>query len=324
MGSYAVRWNMMQSNDLVLGIDGGGTKTVAWLASRTGGGATPIAGRGSSGSANFQTVGAGAAIENLNAAVDGAFQEFGDAPGSVAAAVVALAGSDRDENRQVVERWAVERRLARRVRVVHDALPVLAAGSPEGWGVALICGTGSLCFGRSQDGRSAKAGGWGYLFGDEGSAYAVAVAGLRAAAMAADGRGPATRLLEAFLGRLGLHRPEDLVSSVYAMASDRAAVASLALEVTNAAADGDTIAEQIMDRAAGDLSAMVGAVAGKLDFSSTAFPLALAGGMLLGAKGLQDRLAARLRVLELDPASVRTVEEPVSGAVELARAEAAR
>lgn len=315
---------MMRSDDLVLGIDGGGTKTVAWLASRTDGDATPVAGRGSSGSANFQAVGTDRAIKNLGTAVDGAFQESGAAPGSVAAAVVALAGSDRDENRQVVERWAVKRGLARRFRVVNDALPVLIAGSPEGWGVALICGTGSCCFGRSHDGRSAKAGGWGYLFGDEGSAYAMAVAGLRAAAMAADGRGPGTCLLEAFLGRLGLHRPEDLVSSVYAMASDRAAVASLAGEVTRAAGDGDTVAEEIMEHAAEELSAMVVAVASKLDFSSTAFPLAVAGGVLLGAKSLQDRLMARLRVFKLDPAPVRSVEEPVIGAVKLARAEAAR
>jgi N-acetylmuramic acid 6-phosphate etherase len=313
----------MQCDDLVLAVDGGGTKTAAWLASRTDD-AAPIAGRGSSGSANFQAVGADAAIRNLNAAVDAAFQDAGAAAGSVAAAVVALAGSDRDENRRVVERWAQERRLARRVRVVNDAMPVLFAASGQGTGVALVCGTGSFCFGRSHDGRTARSGGWGYLFGDEGSAYAMAVAGLRAAAMAADGRGPATRLLDAFLGRLDLRRPDELVLSVYAMAADRAAVASLAEEVTRAADDGDAVAQEIVQRAAEDLSAMVGAVARKLDFSTAAFPLALAGGVLLGDKSLVGRLVAQIRASKLDPDPVRSVEEPVIGAVNLARAEAAR
>ena len=91
--------------------------------------------------------------------------------------------------------------MARSVRIVHDAVPILAAGSPEGWGVALISGTGSLAFGRDRQGRSCRAGGWGFLFGDEGSGYAIALAGLRAAAQAADGRAPATRLLEGFLER---------------------------------------------------------------------------------------------------------------------------
>jgi N-acetylglucosamine kinase-like BadF-type ATPase len=314
----------MRSDDLVLGIDGGGTKTAAWLAPRVGGQGSPIFGRGSSGPANFQAVGADAAIDNLNVAVDAAFEESGIAPESVAAAVLALAGSDRDENRQQVERWAMERRLARRFRVVNDALPVLAAGSPEGWGVALICGTGSLCFGQSRDGRSARAGGWGYLFGDEGSAYAMAVAGLRAAAKAADLRGPPTRLLQALLNRLGLRKPEELVLSVYAMAAEPAAVASLAEEVTRAAAEEDAVAEKIIDGAADDLAAMVGTVAKKLNLSSLAFPLAVAGSVLLGAEGLQSRLVARLRALKLDPAPLTGVEEPVIGAVKMAQAEVAR
>jgi N-acetylmuramic acid 6-phosphate etherase len=188
----------------------------------------------------------------------------------------------------------------------------------------LICGTGSLCFGLSRDGRRARAGGWGYLFGDEGSAYAVAVAGLQAAAKAADGRGPGTRLLEAFLGRLDLDKPEDLVASVYAVAADRAAIASWAEVVTRAAAGGDAVAEGILDNAAAELAAMVGAVVRRLGFAPSAFPLALAGGMLLAADGLRSRLATRLRALDLDPAPLSRVEEPVVGAVKLARADAAR
>ena len=313
----------MQSDDLVLGIDGGGTKTVAWLADSAIGEELSVVGRGTAGPANPQAVGFDSAIENLNLAIVEAFDDARCAAGTVASSVLSLAGSDRDENRQVLQCWAEDRRLARRFRVVNDAVAVLAAGSPAGWGIALICGTGSFCFGQSRDGRSTRSGGWGYLFGDEGSGYAIAVAGLRAAARAADERGPATRLLPAFMSRLELDKPEGLIRSVYQMAADRAAIASLAKVVTETAAEKDGVAEQIVHQAAEELAAMVGTVARKLQFSSAAaFPLALAGGVLVGTESLRSRLREGLRSLPLYPAPLEIVKDPVIGAIKLAQTEA--
>ncbi len=314
----------MRSDSLILGIDGGGTKTVAWLAACAVGDEPRVIGRGTAGPSNVQAVGFDSAIENLNDAVAAAFDHAGIASAAVAAAVVALAGSDRRESRQEIERWAEGRRLARRLRVVNDALPVLAAGSPDGWGVALVCGTGSFCFGQSRDGRRTRAGGWGYLFGDEGSGYAIAAAGLRAAAKAEDGRAEATELLPAFLRRLRLNQSAELIPAVYRMADDRAAIASLAEVVTATAAKQDAVAEQIVMDAAGELAAMVAAVTRELDFASETFPLVLSGGVLLGFEGLRNRLRARLGSLRLHPSPLASVREPVAGAIKLAQLEAAR
>jgi len=161
----------MRSKRLILGIDGGGTKTVAWLAACRESDEPVVLGRGTAGPSNPQAVEPPVAFENLGRAIDEAFDDAELEPGTVDAAVLAVAGSGRAEQQRAIEQWAEHRALARRVRVVHDALPVLAAGSPEGWGVALIAGTGSLaygclCDGRSSEGHSARAGGWGYLFGD--------------------------------------------------------------------------------------------------------------------------------------------------------------
>ncbi len=314
----------MRSDSLILGIDGGGTKTIAWLAAYAVGEEPRVIGRGTAGPSNVQVVGVDSAIKNLNDAVAAAFARAGIASAAVAAAVVALAGSDRHESRQELERWAVDRHLARRLRVVHDALPVLAAGSPDGWGVALVCGTGSFCFGQSRDGRCTRAGGWGYLFGDEGSGYAIAVAGLRAAAKAEDGRGPATELLPAFLKRFSLNKSAELIPAVYRMADDPTAIASLAEVVTATAAKQDAVAEQIVIDAASELAAMVAAVARELDFASESFPLVLSGGVLLGFEGLRNRLQARLGSLQLRPSPLACVREPVAGAIKLAQVEAAR
>ncbi len=309
----------MQTNDLVLGIDGGGTKTLAWLAPMDTD-ADPV-GVGHGGPGNFQAVGPEAALGNLGTAVDAAFAAANVQPGPVAAAVVGLAGSDRDENRRILNDWAAERQLARNFRVVNDALPVIAAGSPDGWGVGLISGTGSLCFGQTSDGRSARSGGWGYLFGDEGSAYALAVAGLRAVARAADSRGPQTLLLEALLHRLDIAEPSDLVRCVYKMAADRAAVASLAGTVTATAAEGDPVARRIVDDGARELAVMVRAVVRTLNLDSASFPLALTGGVLCNNQNLRASLESHLQQLDLTPAPIAIVEQPVAGAVKLAQIE---
>jgi N-acetylglucosamine kinase-like BadF-type ATPase len=319
---FAGHWKTMKSDDLVLGIDGGGSKTVAWLGVHPSQGGPTIVGRGRAGPANPQAVGFPAATDNLARAIGRAFEQAPVEVGPVAAAVLALAGSDRDENRRVFSDWAQKRRLAARFRIVHDALPVLAAGSPEGWGVALISGTGSLAYGRNRDGREARAGGWGFLFGDEGSGYSIAVAGLRAAAWAADGRGEPTRLLGVFLDHLQLTQPEQLVRAVYAIAYDRRAIAQLAEIVTQVAAAGDPVAQRILNDAAGELAKMVATVAARLEFPGGRFSLALAGGTLIAANGLRARLESRVASLGLAPQSITPVAEPVAGAVLLAREDA--
>ena len=162
---------------LILGIDSGGSKTIACLGRLSDSGPPLELGRGTAGPANLQSVDRSVVLENITDAVAAAFVAAGVRRCKVTSAVLAAAGSDRDENRRVFSEWANEIALADRFRIVHDAWPVLAAGTPECWGVALISGTGSIAFGRAADGRTTRAGGWGFLFGDEGSGYALAVAG---------------------------------------------------------------------------------------------------------------------------------------------------
>ncbi|MGM0486613.1 MAG: N-acetylglucosamine kinase [Planctomycetota bacterium] len=313
----------MKIEDLVLGIDGGGTKTVAWLGTRPATEDSLVVGRGRAGPANPQAVGFPTATDNLGHAISQAFENADIEVRPVAAAVLGLAGSDREENRRRFSDWAATRGLAKRFRIVHDALPVLVAGSPGGWGVALISGTGSLAYGRTPGGQEARAGGWGFLFGDEGSGYSIAVAGLRAAAKSADGRGPPTRLLDAFQEHLNLIEPEQLVGAVYPTASDRRAVAQLAELVTQVAATEDPVAGGILDHAASELADMVSSVANRLELKGSSFPLALSGGMLLGDVGLRSRLETRLNSLALRAEPITPVNEPVAGALLLARHDAA-
>ncbi|MBX9578853.1 MAG: hypothetical protein K2X87_00970, partial [Gemmataceae bacterium] len=196
--------------DLVVGVDGGATHTLALLADAATG---RVVGRGEAGPSNIQAVGEEPALRELGLAVDRAFAAARLARRPVAGACLGLAGIDLD-GRDIIARWADGAGLSARLSVANDAALLFAAGTPGGWGLAVIAGTGSNCLTLGPDGREARAGGWGYLMGDEGSAFRVGLLGLRAACRAADRVGEPTALVGAFLARLGSADPRDFIPAV--------------------------------------------------------------------------------------------------------------
>ncbi len=304
--------------DLILGIDGGGTGTLALLARVHSEGSTAVLGRGMAGPSNPQAIGFEAAFRALDESISAAFGDAGLTRGEVEACCLALAGGGREGDHRQLEAWAASRHVARDFQQVHDALPLLAEGTPHGWGIALIAGTGSLAFGQTAEGRTARAGGWGYLFGDEGSAYWIALAALRSVAAAADGRGPATILTEHLLAALSIGQPQQLVPAVHGCDLDRAALATLAPHVVAAAEAGDAEAGKIVTAAAAELALMVASVAQQLELPPREFPLALAGGVLAESEYMARAVRQQLSARDLHPASITLVPEPVLGALRLA------
>jgi N-acetylglucosamine kinase-like BadF-type ATPase len=308
----------MSQPQLILGIDGGGTKTVACLA-LVKAGHREMVGRARSGPSNPRAVGTAQCQGNLDAAVEAVFLDAGRTRQEVSAACLAIAGASREPDRELLRQWATQRRVARRLKLVSDAEPLLAAGTPAGWGIALISGTGSFAFGRNEAGQDARVGGWGYLFGDEGSAYAVAVGGLRAAAWDADGRGPKTSLLPQFLEHLNIKEPAQLIEAIYRSDVDRRSVAQLAPLVLAAAVGGDSVAARLLDAAAADLAHMVDTLRRRLDLPAEALPLALAGSLLLRSDALKRRLLTNLADQGLRKPALAEVPDPVLGALTLAQ-----
>lgn len=305
------------SEKLILGIDGGGTNTVAWIAPADDTG--QILGRGMSGPSNPQVVGAETAIKHLGQAIEEAFTNAELSRRPFTAACIGLAGADRDADQRMIQRWAAHSQLADQLHVVNDALPVLFCANADGCGVALISGTGSFAFGRREDGVTARAGGWGYLFDDEGSAYAIAVEGLRAVAKSLDGRGPSTALVETFLTALGGIRAEELISAIYDPAMTRSRIASLCHLVFESYEADDPVATQIVDTAACRLAEMVAAVASQLDPENRPFPLALTGGVLLNNRELRSRLQSALRNNGLTVDPIKMIPNPVAGALSISQ-----
>lgn len=301
--------------DLVVGVDGGATRTLALLADAATG---RVVGRGEAGPSNIQAVGEEAALRELGLATDRAFAAAGLPRAAVGAACLGLAGIDLD-GRDVIDRWATGVGLTDRLSVANDAALLFAAGTPEGWGLAVIAGTGSNCLTLGPDGHEARAGGWGYVMGDEGSAYLVGLRGLRAACRAADGIGEPTALLAAYLGKLGSADPRDFIPTVYRGAWDQAAIAGMAPLVLDAAAAGDATADRIVREEAAELARTAAAAVrhGRLD--PGAVPVALAGGLVLRGERFRGLFLDGLRAAGVTPSAVGLVDEPAAGAVVLAR-----
>jgi len=293
----------------IIGVDGGGTKTLALLADLDG----HVLARGVSGSSNYNAVGFEMTCAALENAISMARK---DHPGEISALCMGLAGAGRQDDIERFQAWAVEKFPGTAVKVVNDAEILLAAGSPTGPSLAMVCGTGSIVYGRTTSGELIRAGGWGYLFGDEGSGYAIGVAVLRAVMQAYDGRGPSTLLTELVLNRRGLSSPPELVRSVYGAESPRLEAASLADLVEQAAEQGDEVAVTILEEAARELAKIITVVYAKLGTSASS--LVITGGTILHGIYLRAAFHRACETLGVTFTVVSHVPEPAECAVQLA------
>jgi len=269
---------------LYLGVDGGGSKTLAVVVDAQG----RERGRGVAGAANHAAVGLERAVAAIEAAVAEALRA--DVRTPPRAAWLGLAGVDRPADYEAL--LPRLRGLAGSVRLTNDAELIL---SPlEGAvGVAVIGGAGSIALGRDARGATARAGGWGHILGDEGSGYELGRLSLRAALRADDGRGPATLLRGLVMREWRLAHPSDAIGYVYPD-GDKRAIAGLAPLVFEAARAGDVVAQEIMARGADELALSALTVADRLTFPD-ALPLAVAGGLLARAADYREAVLARIR-----------------------------
>ena len=298
----------------VLGIDAGGTKTVCYLADADG----KVLGEGRAGGANLKAEGELAVEKVLHAVMD---QALGDREREIAAICLGMAGADREDEKTLVR--DIMRRIGWRARVlvVNDALVALVAGVGDAPGVVIICGTGSIAYGRSAD-RAARAGGWGHVLGDEGSGYWIGRRALRAVARAADGRGPATSLTARVLNHFAVQKASDLVAEIYDRQLRHHALAQVARLVQQARDEGDEVATQLLEQAAHELVRAARSVVERLSMQEEAVQFVLAGGVFTGVPWLAEELKRRLPATAPRGQVKRLEVEPAMGAVRLALAEA--
>lgn len=303
----------------VLGIDGGGTKTVCVLMNEAG----TILGRGEAGPSNYQSIGIEAAGDSIKKAIAGATASVPEVP--VMGIGLGLAGVGRPEDVRVVRDW-VERLQGSGdvpvrwclqpdgVVVTHDCAIALVGGTGHNRGVAIIAGTGSIAYGCNGSGVSRRAGGWGYLLGDEGSGYDIAIQGLRAAVRSHDGRSQATLLTRYFIDRLELQGLEDLVEVIYRRGWGVKQIAALAPIIDEAAVAGDAVANQILDRAVRELVSTTRAVSSVLFDTDEVFEIVTIGGVWRSVGKMRDRFDEAMVACSAGARVIWPRHEPAYGA----------
>lgn len=299
----------MKDPYFVLGLDGGGSKTICVILDSS---VSEIA-RGVSGASNHQSVGVEQSAEALREAIESARAAAANPP--IICACWGMAGLDRPEDEEIIQGVAARLLPDTPVEVVHDSTIALVGGTGGNRsGVVIIAGTGSIAVGYHPSGRMERAGGWGHLLGDEGSGYQIALQGLNAATRARDGRTQVTRLVNDLPALTRTGSMEELASRIYLEDWSAAQIADLAPAVLTAAVKGDPAAEQIVQRAAEELAFAARIVVDKLEMQSDPFNVVLAGGIFKGSEEMVKKV--RELILKFAPTAEVNLPkfEPVIGA----------
>jgi N-acetylglucosamine kinase-like BadF-type ATPase len=307
------------SDDLLLVVDAGGTKTAAWLVDGANSGEHRILGRGLASAGNPLSAGFPEATRAILEATTSALSAAAH-NGRVSRALMSIAGAANPRLRDHFLDWAQSEGFAKRLAIVPDVLPVLAAGSTKCCGVALIAGTGSVAMIRSADGHSMLVGGWGYLLGDEGSGYSIGRAALQHTLACLEANSERGILVQSVLEKTSVKSVRELTSAVYEQPFPRIAIAAMAPLVMSAAEAGEAVATAILDGAARELAELVGRAATYLDSTDNPVALAASGGILVGSARLQQSLRNELGSHD-SKFELRVVDEPLDGCVRLAAPE---
>jgi N-acetylglucosamine kinase-like BadF-type ATPase len=298
---------------LFLGVDGGQSSTTALIGDENG----HILGRGVGGPCNHAAASEGRAkLERaVTASVAAACAEAALDPETVrfAAACFGMSGGPDDKEAILAALLRTDRLI-----VTHDAAIALSGATATGQGIATIAGTGSIAFARNAAGQTARAGGWGYVFGDEGGAFDIVRHAVRAALRMEEGWGPPTALREALLGATAQPTANHVLHLFYTPDWPRSRVASLASLVDSAAAEGDSVALRILENAAQELALLAASVRAQLWRPGDPVDVAYIGGVFASA-----RLLERYRTLVELEAGNRCAP-PLHGPAEGALLEAMR
>ena len=257
-----------------LGVDGGQSGTTALIGDDSG----RVLGRGEAGPCNHAGAHEGRAkLERaVTASVELACSQAGLDAGTIRFEAACFGMSGGPGGKEAILGSILR---AGRLTVTTDAMIALAGATETGQGIITIAGTGSIAFGRNGEGRSARAGGWGYVFGDEGGAFDIVRQALRAALRMEEGWGADTGLRAVMLDATGSCDANEAVHRMYTADWPRDRTATLAPLIDAAAAAGDRVATEILANAAAQLAMLAAAVRSQLWKPGDAVEVAYIGGV---------------------------------------------
>ncbi|MEX0779568.1 MAG: BadF/BadG/BcrA/BcrD ATPase family protein [Balneolales bacterium] len=302
----------MNKEPVVIGIDGGGTKTAGRLADFQGNTLAELFG----GPANIQVAGAEVCANTFREMVIHLCKKAGYAVADVSSIVIGLAGAGRPSDRNVVLK-DLEKKLnfpRAKLTIVSDADIALEAAYGVDPGIIVIAGTGSIVYGRSSDGKIKRMGGWGPIVGDPGSGTDIGIKALQKISRVFDGRIKENELFRMIAGSFGITSPGFLIKRIY---SDELKPSELTRPVFEAALNDDESALDILDKSAAGLVNMIKDYLSDLP-PMQPYPITLKGGMIESDTIYRRILIQKIKKLPY-PISVGFVgKQTIDGAISLA------
>jgi len=306
--------------DYILGVDGGATKTFVQITDISG----KVISESKYSSSNFKSVGIESARENIGKAILKAIESIKHSNKfTFKYACLGLAGNDSamddDTYRKIIFDSDIKDYIdPARTLICNDTRVGLAAGSNSKNRIIIICGTGSSCFGINEEGKEAKANGWDYILGDEGSGYDIGLKALRACIRAYDGRGEKTLLSRIIIEDLKIKNIPDLVDWTYSSTFFKNKIATLARTVCATAEKGDKISAKILEEAALEAVNSITVVAHKLNLVDKEFDLVFVGKVFKCEKYFKSIIIEKIKDKFKKVNFIPLTEKPVQGAIKLA------
>lgn len=261
----------------VIGIDGGGTKTLVKAVDMDGN----ILAANEGGPANINSSGVEFVAKTIKELIDGVLEKASLSINDCRSICMGTAGAGRMDDRRIIENIIESIGVPGIITVTDDAEIALYGGVGGGEGIIVISGTGSICYGRNSSGEICRAGGWGHIIGDEGSGYDIGIKALKRIMRSFDGREKPTLLTPMVLNFLNLESPESLINYVYRSGAGKNDIARLARIVDDAFQSGDMAAEEILKESAYELFMCAVPVINKLGFAKEQVSLVVNGSVLV-------------------------------------------
>jgi len=301
---------------ILIGIDGGGTKTVAAAATEDG----EIVAQFEAGPSNVFKIDAVASATALENVIDGSLRAVHAGRSDVISICAGLAGVDRPTIQKQITDILYRITPIDKISVVGDATTALVGATGGEPGMVVISGTGSIAYGMNAQHRRARAGGWGHIVDDFGSGYDIVRNAFNEVFRAHDGLEPPTRLTQAFLDELHAENVDNLLIAIHREYTTAGKIASLFPLVQSVADGGDIIANKILERAGHDLSSTAEAVVRKLDLHNQEFICGTAGGVFHSSRQVRDSFAWYVHRFAPQANVCFPKKSAVEGAIMLAKA----
>ncbi|MCG9127514.1 hypothetical protein JT359_07955 [Candidatus Poribacteria bacterium] len=295
----------------IIGIDGGGTKTIGRITTSNG----EVIHKMKSGPSNYHVVGVDNTYQVLKEIITTLTSQIDYTPDNLVICI-GMAGLGREDDKKVVNEICNNIGTTTQRILTHDAHIALVGGIGKSEGIIVISGTGSIVYGIDSHGSEIRAGGWGYLIGDEGSGYDIAIKGLQAVAKAADYRQPKTILTELFLNKLNLDDPKQLINWVHAVG--RHEIANLSTIVFEGIDNDDKTAIQIIDSVTDELVCAIISVVNQATFNDS-IDIVLNGGNLVHQSLFSNKLKEKIYDKLKNISVMFPKNDPVYGAIMIAK-----